>query len=586
MVERTLISFASQWQQIERLQHLLYLSSSIVFICGEKGCGKSTLIEQLSNQLPAKTQQAFISLAESPSAQQIRQKIISQLFDNPMFDAEDTLFNSLLLLKDKLHTDLARVIVIDNAQLLPASLLQELADVIKLKSSLTDNEINFILLSDEFKSNQMVKQLSHHDDIAALVFKLSPLDMNEAQQLLSHSLDQVGYAAKIEHQDAVAQQLLHCQGIPEKILLLATKISSDKLDINPSSWLKTRLSSGMLMIVLLMIAGGLIFHFYPSFKNTQIEVELIVESDAILPQQLHSSDLIGVSTSTALSTEALAGKWTNENTEIRDAELSVGEADNAEQVVILESQLHELPGSELVTLPAINKIVIETISRTETALPVAFDTEANNAIEGSDFDTALEIEEHIEKSEMIIDDALQLDTNFEQAEMVSDAAIQLETAADQAEIVFEETLQSTANIDEPIKKTSLHAVQADTPVTEHQAVQPEQQAFAAKVEKIAIFTSAEELLAVDPDYYTLQLAALSSEQSLREFIVEYQLAKKEIYLYPTMRNGKKWFVIIYGQFKNRETALLEVKKLSNSAIKLDSWAKKYASVHQDLQLNE
>ena len=72
MVERTLISFPSQLQLIERLQHLLYLSSSMVFISGEKGSGKSTLIEQLSNQLPNKTQQAFITLVEPTSIAQLR----------------------------------------------------------------------------------------------------------------------------------------------------------------------------------------------------------------------------------------------------------------------------------------------------------------------------------------------------------------------------------------------------------------------------------------------------------------------------------------------------------------------------------
>ena len=91
----------------------------MVFISGEQGSGKSTLVEQLSNQLPDKTQQAFIRLAEPISAAQIRQKVISQFFEQPLFDADDSLLNSLLLLKKKQTSDIARVMVIDNAQLLP-----------------------------------------------------------------------------------------------------------------------------------------------------------------------------------------------------------------------------------------------------------------------------------------------------------------------------------------------------------------------------------------------------------------------------------------------------------------------------------
>ena len=67
MVERTLISLPSQLQLIERLQHLIYLSSSLIFVSGEAGSGKSTLTENLSNSLNADLQQIYISLANTPS---------------------------------------------------------------------------------------------------------------------------------------------------------------------------------------------------------------------------------------------------------------------------------------------------------------------------------------------------------------------------------------------------------------------------------------------------------------------------------------------------------------------------------------
>ena len=79
---------------------------------------------------------------------------------------------------------------------------------------------------------------------------------------------------------------------------------------------------------------------------------------------------------------------------------------------------------------------------------------------------------------------------------------------------------------------------------------------------------------------------MSSEDSLHEFIADHQLADKDISIYQTVRNGGNWYVVIYGEFENYPAALREAKKLSNLPTQLDSWAKKYALVHQDLQLNE
>ncbi len=57
MVVRRQVAIPSQLQLLQRLQHLLYLSSSLTFMSGEQGCGKTALLEQLSNQLPDSIQQ-------------------------------------------------------------------------------------------------------------------------------------------------------------------------------------------------------------------------------------------------------------------------------------------------------------------------------------------------------------------------------------------------------------------------------------------------------------------------------------------------------------------------------------------------
>ena len=105
MVERLLIALPSQLQLIDRLQHLIYLSSSLIFIAGRKGAGKTVLMEQLSNHLPHATQEAFIHLNEPLPDAHIRQQIITQLFEHPLFDANDSLFSSFVQLQEKFKFD-------------------------------------------------------------------------------------------------------------------------------------------------------------------------------------------------------------------------------------------------------------------------------------------------------------------------------------------------------------------------------------------------------------------------------------------------------------------------------------------------
>ena len=556
MVERTLISFPSQLQLIERLQNLLYLSSSMVFISGEKGSGKSTLVEQLSNQLPDKTQQAFISLVEPTPIAQLRLKIISQLFTQPLFDADDSLFNSLLLLKDKQTATTARVVVIDNVELLPEPLIDELAEVITKKSLLTDNEINFILVGDEIKNNQLINQIKQSPEnlsIAALSFKLPPLAINEAQKLLSHSLGQVSYSPKVQHQDALARQLANCQGIPEKILLLATEISSGNFEEDKPSFIKTRLPAIVFMFGLVAIATSLALYLYPKFIKPEVNSEVTIEHEAFFLDEITSTNLMTDEHSVAESTEVLAGQWSKDKKAITDTKLIVGEDDIAERVTITDSQLYEMSQSGS----------LATIDNGETKPEALLKTEAI---------TALETE--LKNVEASLSDEV--------------SASSATSIADQEEIPNNEGQNGdiTATEQEPELDTepAIDINQTEPKEINSDVVQPAQ-AESSLINQ-DVFTDIDVLLEIDPELYTLQLSGLSSEQSLQAFVEKYQLPQKDVYLYKTIRNGDAWYVIIYGQFESRSLAIQAAKNRPTIINKLDTWAKKYATVHQDLTLNE
>ena len=56
--------------------------------------------------------------------------------------------------------------------------------------------------------------------------------------------------------------------------------------------------------------------------------------------------------------------------------------------------------------------------------------------------------------------------------------------------------------------------------------------------KTDLFTPTATLVAINPNNYTLQLSAMGTKKSLKEFIQQHKLPRKNVYLYQTVRNQK------------------------------------------------
>ena len=85
----------------------------------------------------------------------------------------------------------------------------------------------------------------------------------------------------------------------------------------------------------------------------------------------------------------------------------------------------------------------------------------------------------------------------------------------------------------------------------------------------------------DPGHYTLQLIAGPNEVAVREFIQRQQLAGKALY-YRTQRNGKPWYVVIIGNYANRDAALDERKQLPPALQDNAPWPRSFSDIHADL----
>lgn len=496
MVVRQSITIPSQLQLIDRLHHHIYLSSSLIFVSGEQGSGKSALLEQLSNGLPNNIQESFILLNEQLTESQIRQQTIMQLYHAPLFDDQDTLFSSIELLEEKENNSAPRLIIFDNAEYLSITLLVELTELIANKNRLGDNEINILLLSDASNSRKMIDVADER--CHCLEFKLEPLSNNEAQSLLNHIFQQENYTHKMQHNDALLKKLSECQGNPQKIAELADQVVSGKVKIGKSYFFSGCLPALAIMITLLVIAGLLVNYLYPIlisqdnglFKNSTA-VKTIVKSV--------ENKTITIEKKEKLMAEQLAANWEEKpSSEIQDNKMEVGKADKANVVPKL-----------VVDTPEKKVIQLSEKHKKQTIAPVQTDTK--------------------------VEVAAQRRINSIESTKVSSAAV--------------------------IKKT------------------------VKEKEQDNLLTKTERLLAIPAERYTLQLSGMESRQSVEKFIAQYGPAKGQLHIYLTERNGKPWYVVIYGEYKSWGEATRAGKNLPGALANLDNWIKKYRVVHQDLQSN-
>ena len=107
-----------------------------------------------------------------------------------------------------------------------------------------------------------------------------------------------------------------------------------------------------------------------------------------------------------------------------------------------------------------------------------------------------------------------------------------------------------------------------------------------RIQKIkALFTPVNQLLAIPPSYLTLQLAAMDSDKSLQQFIEQHNLPQKGVYIYQTIHNNQPRYIVLFGEYENRQSAVIASNTLPETFANTDTWIKTYQLVHQDLLLN-
>jgi len=89
----------------------------------------------------------------------------------------------------------------------------------------------------------------------------------------------------------------------------------------------------------------------------------------------------------------------------------------------------------------------------------------------------------------------------------------------------------------------------------------------------------------DPSHVTLQLIAGHDEQGIRRFLRQHRLLGRAAW-YRTVRDGRPWFVVVYGDYADRRTARAAIDKLPPALQHLQPWPRTFGDVHAELNRND
>lgn len=160
-----------------RIDYIMRFSKHAVLVIDPLSDGYSPVASQFIDTLPDNHNAAFLSVSSNLNDIQIRCRLIEQLFNDVLFDPEESLATTILKLSPDKQQAIS--IVIEHAQFLSLSLLNELCQLTELANKV-DRVANVLLLGDDQTGKLVVKNRVVFDNklsiLSAQTGQLIPFD--------------------------------------------------------------------------------------------------------------------------------------------------------------------------------------------------------------------------------------------------------------------------------------------------------------------------------------------------------------------------------------------------------------------------
>ncbi|UYI46831.1 AAA family ATPase [Vibrio natriegens] len=483
----------SQTELLERLRLLTNFGSNLIVINGDVGFGKSWLAQRYLEVGASNKNQCLLLCHRNQDDLQHRILILSQLLSDALFNQQEPLVDTLERILGDERCDI--VIVVDDAQLLSATLISELWTLVLQAQEKPNWTINVLLFTPPGRLDGVLSRISYGLEIKPVEVDIDMLSEVEARRFFEFL---VARYVDDQSEKRVRDAFKRVAPIPGDIMALGEMKVEKRIIIRSivGSPLKITL---VILVLLLLVAGG----YWWMFSQP-------------------------------------------------------GPDDRAQQ----------LTGN-------IEQTAIPTLSETESGrlTSVTGDSTGSGSFNASDDSDSLPPTVTEEVASVGIDDTHQ----------------RVVIESDVVDALLEGKEEQPADPEDEKAEEATTPAQGETSSSLIKVVKPNDASSAKNAESSVTATkpvvkfsfAREELKALSPRAYTIQLAAMTSMEDVQAFLDEHQLNDK-VRIYPTVRNETEWFIITYRDYQTIQLARDAVEALPDSLKSLSPWAKSLGQVQREI----
>lgn len=515
MIDSAIVELPSQTQFIERLVTLTRFSSHFIFVHGGHGSGKTLLAQGILDQVNY-ANQAWLDAQSENALSTLRELLIKQWISDPLFNADDPLWESLS--RNFETPDTGLLLVIDNAELLPAQFCTELFELIENYSETYHYSLNVILFS--AVSFRLLAHEQHWQLSDVLELDIEPLDDYESSILAKQLFVRANCQLSAANKRAIEHRIAKAEGHPQAICnvvehtISGVGIMSEEEQSTPR---KPFLIWGIIAVLFAAVAGLAVQLWQGDQMDTQS------------PSAAAQTGQANVDIPVVLPTEQ----------------------DNKKQATPEPSATQASP-SAVVNKPSTTKSSGNAQSDQTSTLP--------KPVTGETIEQ--KAEPKVGQKRVVVDDKV-----VDEIMKAQDGQQASSTDDDSQPVTQKDDSAPSAASDETSQK-STHA----TPASDN-ASESDKQATTQSSEN-APSDQAQSSQGVTPDqgrdttsvlmnkpagHYTLQLGAFSSMAAANEFV--HQSGYQPAWVYPFQGSRQILYKVITGDFASRSAAIQQTRKL-------------------------
>ena len=504
---------------VDKLLHLARFGNLLTLVLGDRGCGKSYLLNSFVNSVDDDLILCHIDGQPLLSSEQLFQQLAESFDADSEIQTESELEQWLI---DNAQTSSVRLLIIDNAETLSSELLETLCSLSAQQQQEDSPQIQIVLFANHdlnISLEQAASGLLSEEGI--YIIDIPTLTDSEATEWIKYVMHNQGYVAEgVELDDLVMQgkgNLEDLRVIAEEYAL--QQLADDDYDDDESDEDSVSMMgywfAGLTIIIISMLGA----FFYQDDLS-----ELLFSEDAPVQAEIVANP---VNVSNINATEERPVAEADDQPRINEQNTESASDDSLQQQSTAES----------ITKPVIEKLEAQnpSMGESETADNLTADVDANETI-------ANDVQE----------EPLVLDT---------------EAGIDQAVTEVDTSLTAAENTNTESEKSVIDSELNEPEVVKQQLPQ--------------VTEMEQQLLDSDPTKYVVQIIGLSNNTAIDQLLQDH--SELELMYYRSLLNDKPWKIIVISGFNSYAEANAVRKSLPKSLAQYGPWIKTIAKVQSELR---